>query len=109
MRCPRFDRETLLSWFVTLQPAEAQGALTIYGLWGSDPDPPMLPSRFLDIEVLENDYEKRTLSLQAGDLVIFDSGRHVHRVTPVEGTRARLTLGGFMTFDRTRAELAFWS
>jgi hapalindole-type alkaloid chlorinase len=105
---PRFDRTTLLSWFVTLQPAEAQGALTIYGLWGSDPNPPMLPSRFLDTEVLERDYEKRTLSLQAGDLLIFDSGRHVHRVTPVEGRRARLTLGGFMTFDQTRAEIAFW-
>ena len=105
----RFDRGTLLSWFVTLQPAERDGDLVIYGLWGSDPNPPMLPTRFLDTDALERDFERHVTDLGAGDLIIFDSGRHVHRVSPVEGTRPRMTLGGFMTADVDRTQLAFWS
>ena len=104
-----FDRDTLLSWFVTLQPAERNGDLIIYGLWGSDPNPPMLPTRFLDTAALERDFERRVVHLQAGDMVIFDSGRHVHRVSPVEGARPRLTLGGFLTVDVDRTRLAYWS
>ncbi|MBV72377.1 MAG: hypothetical protein CMH52_13720 [Myxococcales bacterium] len=103
-----YDRSTLLSWFVTLQPAQTDGDLVIYGLWGSDPDPPMLPTRFLDTAALERDYCREAVSLGAGDMVIFDSGRHVHRVTPVLGDRPRLTLGGFLTSDKARSKLAFW-
>ncbi|MEE2787145.1 MAG: 2OG-Fe(II) oxygenase [Myxococcota bacterium] len=105
----RFDRRHLLSWFVTLQAPESGGELVIYGLWGSDPNPPLLPSRFLDIEVLERDYRRCAVTMAPGDMVIFDSGRHVHRVTPVGGQRARYTLGGFLTVDHHRTELAYWS
>ena len=104
-----YDRESVLSWFITLQAPESGGVLTLYGLWGSDPNPPMLPTRFLDAEVLEREYLKAPLELNAGDLVIFDSGRHVHRVTPVVGPTPRLTLGGFMTPTRQRTRLGFWS
>jgi len=104
-----YDRSVLLSWFVVLQGAESGGELVVYGLWGSDPNPPMLPTRFIDTEALERDYQKHCVHLQAGDLVIFDSGRHVHRVTPVCGQRPRLTLGGFLTVARDRSRLAFWS
>ena len=77
----RYDCGALLSWFVTLQPAESGGQLIVYGLWGSDPNPPMLPTRFLDTEVLERDYVRYTFDLHAGDMIIFNSGRHVHRVS----------------------------
>ena len=96
-----------MSWFVTLQPAEHDGELIIYGLWGSDPNPPMLPTRFVDTAALERDYHRCAVPLQAGDLVIFDSGRHVHRVTPVGGQQPRLTFGGFLTVDSDRTQLAF--
>jgi len=104
-----YDRESVLSWFITLQTPESGGALTLYGLWGSDPNPPMLPTRFLDTDILERDYLKAPLDLESGDLVIFDSGRHVHRVTPVVGETPRLTLGGFMTPNMQRTQLGFWS
>lgn len=103
------DRSTALSWFVTLQRPESGGELILYGLWGSDPEPPMLPTRFMDTEALEADYLRAQVPLERGDLVIFDSGRFVHRVTPVNGPRPRLTLGGFMTFSHDRSALAFWS
>ena len=104
-----YDRSTLLSWFVTLQAPTAGGELVVYGLRGSDPNPPMLPTRFLDTAALEREYLRDVVPLQAGDLVVFDSGRHVHRVTPVGGDSARLTLGGFLTPAQDRSRLAFWS
>lgn len=103
------DRTLLLSWFVTLASPEAGGALVVYGLWGSDPNPPLLATRFLDIVALEQRFNRYSCDLRAGDLVVFNAGRFVHRVTPVEGVRPRLTLGGFLTVDRARTRLAFWS
>ncbi|MCB9524076.1 MAG: 2OG-Fe(II) oxygenase [Myxococcales bacterium] len=103
------DRTSLLSWFITVQAPTGGGELTVYGLWGSDPNPPMLPTRFLDTQALEARFGKHAFDLRAGDLVVFDSGRHVHRVTPVTGDRPRLTLGGFMTLDTARTRAAYWS
>lgn len=103
------DRSGLLSWFITLQPAQAGGQLIVYGLWGSDPNPPVLPTRFLDTAAIEARFGRAVLDLRAGDLIVFDAGRHVHRVSPVEGTAPRLTLGGFLTLAQDRSRLAFWS
>ena len=80
----------------------------MYGLWGSDPNPPMLPTRFLDTAALERDYDRHVFNLRTGDMVIFDAGHHVHRVSPVEGDRARLTFGGFLTPDIDRTHIGFW-
>lgn len=106
---PGLDRTTLLSFFVTLQAPEGGGTLVVYGVWGSDPDVPVLPTRFLDTATIEQRYARADVQLGAGDLVVFDAGRHVHRVTAVEGTRSRLTFGGFLTVARDRDRLAFWS
>lgn len=103
------DRSTVLSWFITLQPPEGGGELVVYGLWGSDSNVPLLPSRFIDTQALEQRFYKYSADLRAGDLVVFDAGRHVHRVTPVQGSRPRLTLGGFMTVATDGSHLAFWS
>ena len=103
------DRHTALSWFVCAQSPDAGGELILYGLWGADPNPPMLPTRFIDTAALEEGYLKERVSLEQGDLVIFDSGHFVHRVTPVLGSRPRLTFGGFMTLSHDRSALAFWS
>ena len=104
-----YDRSAILSWFITLQPAQEGGELILYGLWGDDPNPPMLPTRFLDTNVLENEYLKYTPNLEIGDLVIFNSSCHVHRVSPVQKNRPRYTLGGFLTLSHDRSKIAFWS
>ncbi len=103
------DRGALLSWFVTLAAPDSGGALVVYGLRSSDPDPPMLPTRFLDGQALDADYVRQEIPLAAGDLVVFDSGRHVHRITPVVGPRPRLTLGGFMGQYADGSAMACWS
>lgn len=105
----RYDRDTLLSWFLTAQTPSEGGCLTIYGLRSDDPNPPMLPTRFVDTEVLEREYHKIEFHLGVGDLVIFNSHQYVHRVTPVIGERSRITFGGFMTSDIDRSHAVFWS
>jgi len=105
---PALDRSTLLSFFYTLQAPEGGGELLVYGVRGDDPNVPVLPTRFLDTAALEARYPVERVRLTAGDLLVFDAGRHVHRVTPVEGTTARLTFGGFMTMTADRSRLAFW-
>ena len=104
-----YDRNALLSWFVMLQPADVAGELVIYGLWSTDPDQPVLPTRFLDIAVLEAEYDKHVCKMNPGDVVVFDSWRHVHRVTPVAGAQSRMTLGGFMTRRADGNGLAIWN
>ena len=104
-----YSRETLFSWFITVQKPSLGGQLTIYGLQSDDPDPPMLPTRFVDTDALEREYYKQTLDLEQGDLVIFNSGQYVHRVTPVQGEKSRITIGGFLTFDFQRNHTIFWS
>ena len=104
-----YDRDVILSWFTLLQPAKTGGSLIVYGLLGSDPNPPMLPTRFLDTDVLENEYTRSPVPMRAGDVVVFNSGAHVHRVTEVRSAQSRLTMGGFATVDTHRSKLVFWS
>ena len=106
---PGVSRDALLSWFVTLQPAEAGGELVVYGVDGDDPGIPVLPTRFLDAEALDREGGPHRVALGAGDLVVFDSGRHVHRVTEVEGPRPRLTIGGFLGAYADGSGVACWS
>jgi hypothetical protein len=102
------DRTTLLSFFFTLQAPEGGGELVVYGVRGDDPEVPRLPTRFLDTATIEARYPAARPKLGAGDLLVFDAGRMVHRVTPVTGARPRLTFGGFMTLATDRCRLAFW-
>ena len=104
-----YNRQILFSWFLTTQTAEQGGELIVYGLTSDDPNPPLLPTRFMDTEALEKNYHKATVSLDIGDLVIFNSGRYVHRVNRVEGNRPRITIGGFLTKDLAETQLVYWS
>lgn len=46
---------------------------------------------------------------RAGDLLVFDSGRHFHRVTPVVGPRRRWTMGGFLARSLDENTVYYWS
>jgi hypothetical protein len=103
------DRTMLLSFFITLQAPEAGGELLVYGLTGKDPEVPYLSTRFIDTEAVEARFAPKRLTFAAGDLVVFDAGRHVHRVSTVGGARPRMTFGGFLTLALDRSRVAFWS
>lgn len=44
-----------------------------------------------------------------GDLALFEEGRFYHRVSEVEGARARWTMGGFLAPARDGRTLHYWS
>lgn len=44
-----------------------------------------------------------------GDLLVFDSGRHFHRVTAVRGQRMRWTMGGFLARSLDDRTVYHWS
>lgn len=43
-----------------------------------------------------------------GDVLVFDAGRHHHHVTAVEGTRDRITYGGFVARAKSREHWLAW-
>ena len=104
-----YNQQQLLSWFITGQESLQGGELILYGLRSDDPNPPILPSRFVDIAALEKDYYKQSLHLKVGDFVIFNSGLHVHRVSSVQQEQSRITFGGFATFALDQSHMIYWS
>lgn len=103
------DTTTLISFFLTLQRPDAGGALIVYGLNSDDPNQPQLPNGWWDLPAIEKTYERMRFELFPGDFVLLASGRRFHRVEPVSGDRSRITLGGFLAFDKKRERILFWS
>lgn len=58
----------------------------------------------LDLNALSS----ATVKLNAGDLVVVDSGRYLHRVTPVEGPRTRWVACSFMAKAVDRDAVYCW-
>ena len=76
----RADLSVQLSFYVVLQAPQAGGELLVYeGAMSDDAEAP-----------------HAAVVLGVGDLILFDGTRHNHRVSPVEGSLERWTLGGFL-------------
>ncbi len=103
------DTATLISFFLTVQRPEGGGALIVYALNSDDPRQPVLPNGWWDLKAMEENFERTRFDLFPGDLVLLASGRRFHRVEPVAGPRARITLGGFLGLDKTRERVLYWS
>jgi hypothetical protein len=107
---PSLDTSTLISWVVTLQGPESGGELLVYAATPDTPDPPKLANGFSwDLAGVEARYGSVKVATEAGDLFLFASARCLHRVSPVVGSRARFTMGGFLAFSATRDRVIFWS
>lgn len=97
-----------LSYFVVLQRPEGGGTLSVFDkLWQNPDETGALP------QPLGYDHEfdgiaARTIDAAPGDMVLFRAGRRYHRVEPIEGTRPRLTYGGFTAPSRDGAALNCW-
>jgi hypothetical protein len=55
-----------------------------------------------------NQLSSVAFSLNAGDLIIVDSGRYLHRVTPVVGQKTRWTACSFMAHAKDRNAVYCW-
>jgi hypothetical protein len=62
-----------------------------------------------DLAAVEARFDSAKVQTAAGDLFLFASARCLHRVAPVSGPRARVTMGGFLALDRTHERVLYWS
>jgi hypothetical protein len=107
---PGLDRTTLISYVFTLQGPDAGGELCVYNCPPDVPNPPKMPNGFMwDLAAVEQRFGSVKITTGTGDLFLFASARLLHRVSPVVGSRARFTLGGFLALDAQRERVLFWS
>jgi len=107
---PKLDTTTLVSWVVTLRKPASGGDLAVYAVTPNTPNPPKMPNGFSwDLEKVERDYDNATFTMNVGDAFLLASGRCLHRVTPIAGPTARVTLGGFLALDKLRSKILYWS
>jgi hypothetical protein len=107
---PQLDTSTLVSYVVTLQGPDAGGELCVYDLAPDTPDAPKLPNGYqYDLPAVEARFGSVKVRTGAGDLFVFASARCLHRVSPVQGAKARFTMGGFLALSKDRSRVLYWS
>jgi hypothetical protein len=94
------DNYDQISYFLTLQEPEEGGELIIYDLkWAEVGPEHILPDQRSNVGSLLADSQWMAVRPSAGDVLMFDGGRWLHRVDWIKGSRTRWTMGGFMMFD----------
>ena len=98
-----------LSYFLPMQTPEAGGELLVYDLtWGDPATPKMQRVDMFDPLAIET-WDHQRFAPQVGDLLLFDGGRYFHKVSHVEGSRPRWTIGGFVGFTQDHERVVYWS
>ena len=103
-----FIQMKLFSFVLAFSQAEEGGALEIFNL-----QPEKAGQRIAvgDRSAVKPDLdaaEKVSFRLDPGDLIVFNSGRYLHRVTPVKGPRVRWTACSFMAEARMPDRVYCW-
>jgi hypothetical protein len=107
---PRVDTRTLVSYVATLRRPQRGGELCVYAVTPDTPDPPKMPNGFSwDLAAVEQRFDSATFATDVGDLFLLASGRCLHRIAPIAGPRARVTMGGFLALSRERDRIFYWS
>lgn len=103
----RLDTTALMSFYVTLRPADAGGELAVHQLdYAAIGD--RVKHGHSDMRAEVDRAPRVVLEPPAGSLIVFEGGRRFHQVLPVRGERARWTLGGFLAPTRARDALLVW-
>jgi len=105
---PRIDAATLISFYLTLRPADEGGELAVYDL-GYDAIGDRVRHRHSAMEDEVARVRRVLVKPPAGSLIVFDGGRRFHEVLPVGGARARWTLGGFLAASIDHQQLYVWA
>ena len=104
----RLDTTISLSFFALIQAPEVGGELVVNGLTHQD-SAPTLASGLPDTNAIQGGYVFEEFDLSSGDVIVFGAGKFYHQVRPVIGKRPRITLGGFLAFDRDRKNVIYWN
>jgi hypothetical protein len=102
---------TIASFYVTLAVPEDGGELEVYPLrFGEGAGVALRELVRIGprIEEFLAEHPPARVGASVGDLVIFDAGRHFHRVRTVLGSSGRWTLGGFVA-RRQDGALVYWN
>ncbi len=106
----RVDVTTIFSFYIALRAPEEGGELAIYDFLWSDLDAAKVRSRDRpEGSLLFDRYEPVLVAPTEGDLLVFDSGRHAHRVLPIRGAWARWTAGGLLAYAPGGREVLAWA
>lgn len=103
------DSDNQISMFLTAQAPEAGGNLIVYSLKWSDIDERHIIDGRTAVEPLLETAEWAVYTTRPGDLLVFDGGRYFHRVSVVQGSRNRCTIGGFAMFSPAHDTLYYYS
>lgn len=107
---PTVDTRTLISYVALLRRPDAGGELCVYGVTPDTPDPPKLPNgHSWDLGAVEQRFDSAKFTMDVGDFFLLASGRCLHRIAPIEGARARVTMGGFLALSKDRDRVFYWS
>jgi hypothetical protein len=93
---------SLFSFVLAFSQAEGGGALEIFNL-----RPDAVGGRSAPLPDLAS-VESVSFRLDPGDMITFNSGRYLHRVTPVTGGKTRWTACSFMAESRTPGRIYCW-
>ena len=107
---PTLDTRTLISYVFVLRRPEAGGELFVYAVTPDTPNPPKMPNGFMwDLDAVERRYHFQRFALDVGDFFLLASGRCLHRIAPIVGSRARVSMGGFLALNKERDRVFYWS
>lgn len=107
-----------LSYFVTVNPAEIGGELSLFDLkWeagqkkeNTADDRGVTPPSGKFIDLGENSKVRRQkVKPAAGDLLLFSGGPVWHKVELVKGNESRITVGGFLALTESADKLKYWT
>ena len=98
----------MMSFVLVLAQPEDGGALEVFDLCVDPEDARLLnddsATERPDVSLLQS----VSFRLPAGTLIVLDSGRYLHRLTPVQGARKRWTACSFMARARASAATYCW-
>ena len=107
---PKLDTRTLVSFVVILRQPEDGGELCVYAVTPQTPNPPKMPNGFqFDLAGVEQRFDHKTFATGPGDLFLLASGRCLHRISPVRGPSARISMGGFLAIEKDGRRVLCWS
>jgi len=105
---PTLDTRTLISYVAILRRPAAGGELCVYAVTPDTPNPPKMPNGFMwDLDAVERGYDSKQFTLDVGDFFLLASGRCLHRIAPIQGDRARVSMGGFLALSKDRDRVYF--
>jgi hypothetical protein len=98
----------MTSFVLALTQAEEGGALEVFNLTEEPATARMLSDDRVLVKPDVSGLDSVSFRLPAGSMILLDSGRYLHRLTPVRGARKRWTACSFMALSHNRDATYCW-